>query len=80
MFGENLKSSGDRYYLIFGADVNQDGIVDTGDMNDVDNGSASIMIGYNVPDVNGDGLVDTSDMNMVDNNSAAIVYVRIPFN
>jgi hypothetical protein len=80
VFGENLKSSGDGYYLIYGADVNQDGIVDTGDMNDVDNGSASIMIGYNVPDANGDGLVDTSDMNMVDNNSAAIVYVRIPFN
>ena len=79
VYGENLKSSGDGYYLIYGADVNQDGIVDTGDMNDVDNGSASIMIGYNVPDANGDGLVDTSDMNMVDNNSAAIVYVRLPF-
>ena len=79
VYGENLKSSGDGYYLIYGADVNQDGIVDTGDMNDVDNGSASIMIGYSVPDANGDGLVDTSDMNMVDNNSAAIVYVRLPF-
>jgi len=79
VFGGNLKPSGDGHYLIYGADVNQDGIVDTGDMNDVDNGSASIMIGYNVPDANGDGLVDTSDMNMVDNNSAAIVYSRIPF-
>jgi len=79
VFGSNLKPSGDGYYLVFGADVNQDGIVDTGDMNDVDNGSSSILIGYNVPDANGDGLVDTSDMNMVDNNSAAIVYVRLPF-
>lgn len=78
VFGDNLKFSGDGYYLIYGADVNQDGIVDTGDMNDVDNGSAAILIGYNLPDANGDGLVDTSDMNMVDNNSAAIVYIRIP--
>ncbi len=78
VFGENLKSSGEGYYLIYGADVNQDGLVDTGDMNDVDNGSTAILIGYNFSDANGDGLVDTSDMNMVDNNSAAIVYVRIP--
>jgi hypothetical protein len=78
VFGDNLKFSGDGYYLIYGADVNQDGIVDTGDMNDVDNGSAAILIGYNLPDANGDGLVDTSDMNMVDNNSAAIVYIRLP--
>jgi PKD-like domain len=79
VFGGNLKSSGDGFYLIFGADVNQDGLVDTGDMNDVDNGSAAILIGYNIPDANGDGIVDTSDMNMVDNNSAAIVFIRIPF-
>ena len=79
VFGDNLKSSGDGFYLIFGADVNQDGLVDTGDMNDVDNGSSAILIGYNVSDTNGDGIVDTSDMNMVDNNSAAIVYIRIPF-
>jgi PKD repeat protein len=79
VFGENLKSSGEGFYLIFGADVNQDGLVDTGDMNDVDNGSAAILIGYSVPDANGDGIVDTSDMNMVDNNSAAVVFIRIPF-
>ena len=78
VFGGNLKASGDGRFLIYGADVNQDGIVDTGDMNDVDNGSAAILFGYNANDVNGDGLVDTSDMNLVDNNSAAIVMARIP--
>ena len=78
VFGDNLKASGDGRFLIYGADVNQDGIVDTGDMNDVDNGSAAILFGYHANDVNGDGLVDTSDMNLVDNNSAAIVMARIP--
>ncbi|MFZ2286207.1 MAG: hypothetical protein WAV93_04405 [Bacteroidales bacterium] len=74
----NLKLSRDGVYLIFGADVNQDGIVDTGDMNWVDNGSAAILRGYNAADATGDGIVDTSDMNLVDNNSAAIVRVRRP--
>jgi len=78
VFGSNLGASGDGYYVIYGADVNQDGIVDTGDMNDVDNGSTAILIGYNLPDANGDGLVDTSDMNIVDNNSTAIIMIRLP--
>jgi len=78
VFGSNLGSSGDGYYVIYGADVNQDGIVDTGDMNEVDNGSTAILIGYNLPDANGDGIVDTSDMNIVDNNSTAIVMIRLP--
>lgn len=79
VYGNNLGTSGDGYYVIYGADVNQDGIVDTGDMNDVDNGSTTILIGYNVPDANGDGIVDTSDMNIVDNNSTAIVMIRLPY-
>jgi hypothetical protein len=78
VYGENLGASGDGYFVIYGADVNQDGIVDTGDMNEVDNGSTAILIGYNLPDANGDGIVDTSDMNIVDNNSTAIVMIRLP--
>lgn len=78
VFGSNLGSWGDGYYVIYGADVNQDGIVDTGDMNEVDNGSTAILIGYNLADTNGDGIVDTSDMNIVDNNSTAIVMIRLP--
>ena len=65
-------------FAIYGGDVNGDGIVDTSDMNVVDNGSTSILRGYNAGDVNGDGIVDTSDMNVVDNNSTTIVTVRAP--
>lgn len=78
VYGGNLKLSGDGLHLIYGGDVNQDGIVDTGDMNLVDNGSAAILRGYNAADANGDGIVDTSDMNIVDNNSTAIVRVIRP--
>jgi hypothetical protein len=78
VFGGNLKLSRDGLYLVYGGDVNQDGIVDTGDMNWVDNGSSAILRGYNAADANGDGIVDTSDMNIVDNNSTAIVRVRRP--
>jgi hypothetical protein len=78
IYGNNLGISFDGYSLIYGADVNQDGIVDTGDMNVVDNGSTAILRGYYSADANGDGIVDTSDMNNVDNNSTAIVRVKLP--
>jgi len=78
VYGGNLGLSSDGHYLIYGGEVNQDGIVDTGDMNEVDNGSTSILKGYNAADVNGDGIVDTSDMNIVDNNSTAIVKRKLP--
>jgi hypothetical protein len=78
IYGSNLGVSLDGHFLIYGGDINQDGIVDTGDMNDIDNGSTAILIGYNPADANGDGIVDTSDMNIVDNNSTAIVLIRLP--
>jgi hypothetical protein len=78
VYGGNLGLSSDGHYLIYGGEVNQDGIVDTGDMNEVDNGSTAILKGYNAADVNGDGIVDTSDMNIVDNNSTAIVKRKLP--
>lgn len=79
VYGGNLGHSIDGYYFIYGGDVNQDGIVDTGDMNGVDNGSTAILLGYNYTDVNGDGIVDTGDMNIVDNNSTAIITAKFPF-
>jgi hypothetical protein len=78
VFDGNLGLSTDGYYLIYGGDVDQDGQVDGGDMNEVDNGSTAILIGYNNADVNGDGLVDASDMNIVDNNTTAIVQAHTP--
>ena len=65
-------------YAIWGGDVNQDGIVDTGDMNPVENASTAVVTGYVVEDVNGDGIVDTGDMNIVENNSMAVIQVITP--
>jgi trimeric autotransporter adhesin len=75
---DNLKDTGDGFFVIWGGDVNQDGIVDGGDMNPVDNASTAITFGYVPEDVNGDGIVDGGDMNIVDNNSTAIIMALIP--
>jgi trimeric autotransporter adhesin len=77
-FGNNLKDVGGGNFAIWGGDVNQDGIVDSGDMNPVDNLSTAITFGYVAEDVNGDGIVDSGDMNIVDNNSTAIIMAQLP--
>jgi hypothetical protein len=76
-FGDNQREIG-GIFAIWGGDVNQDGIVDGGDMNPVDNASTAITFGYVPEDVNGDGIVDGGDMNTVDNNSTAIIMALIP--
>jgi hypothetical protein len=65
-------------FVIWGGDVNQDGSVDTGDMNDVENESTAFASGYLAADANGDGFVDTSDMNIVENNSTAFIMFVAP--
>lgn len=76
-YGNNLKAA-NGVYLIFGGDVNQDGVVDTADITPVDNDSGNYLSGYLVSDVNGDGIVDTGDMTIVDNNAATYVGTVIP--
>lgn len=71
-YGNNAVFTGNRY-CIFGGDVNQDGVVDTGDMTPVDNDSAVFAAGYLSTDVNGDGIVDTGDATIVDNNSSQFI-------
>jgi len=71
-FGNNLKFISGKY-VIYGGDVNQDGIVDAGDMSPIDNLSALAVLGYILEDVNGDGLIDASDMAIVDNNSSIAI-------
>jgi hypothetical protein len=77
-FGSNMKVDG-GYAYFFSGDENQDGIVDSTDLNDCDNDSAIFAAGYLATDVNGDGLVDSSDLNLIDNNNAAFVAAVLPF-
>lgn len=76
-FGNNMLQSG-GYSLIYGGDVNGDGLVDSSDMNAVDNDVTAFATGYLATDVNGDGLVDSSDMNLIDNNSSGFVSKVTP--
>jgi parallel beta-helix repeat protein len=65
-------------YVLYGGDVNQDGIVDGSDMAAIDNASTAVLHGYVPEDANGDAIVDGSDMAMIDNNSTATVMVHHP--
>ena len=77
-YGNNMILSGDGRYLLYSGDVNQDDIVDGGDMSPVDNKSATFASGYIPEDINGDGLIDGSDMSFIDNNSAGFVTATFP--
>ncbi len=76
-FGGNLRLIGEKY-CIYGGDVNQDGLVDSGDMVEADNGVINWLTGYLTVDVNGDGLIDSGDMIIIDNNATAFVNRIIP--
>jgi hypothetical protein len=76
-FGSNQQGISGKW-VFWGGDVNQDGIVDSGDMNPVDNAATAITFGYLNVDVNGDGIVDSNDMNIVDNNATSTVYAMTP--
>ena len=71
-YGSNMKNIGGKF-ILYGGDVNQDGIIDISDMIPVDNLSASASMGYLPEDVNGDGLIDISDMIIIDNNSGMAI-------
>ncbi len=76
-FGNNMIFI-DNFYLIYGGDVNQDGIVDAFDQSLTDNDAFEIVTGYVSTDVNGDGIVDAADLSLIDNNSFAFVQSIVP--
>ena len=69
VYGSNMALSTDSHYMIYGGDVNQDGVVDTRDFIGVDNDSFNFASGYLATDVNGDGVIDTRDFIIIDNNN-----------
>ncbi|MBK7212179.1 MAG: hypothetical protein IPH88_02540 [Bacteroidales bacterium] len=77
-YGSNLKFSGEGKYLLFGGDANQDGLVDSGDMINLDNDGSSFVSGYVNSDLNGDGLVDASDLIIADNNGGQFAASMTP--
>jgi hypothetical protein len=77
-YGANLLQMPDGVFVVFGGDVNADGLVDSSDMILVDNDTSAFAAGYLNSDLNGDGLVDSSDMILVDNNTGAFVTSILP--
>ena len=72
VYGGNVMSSGDGYFLIYGGDVNQNGLIESSDMTSIDNLASSFDYGF-IEDVNCDGLIGSSDMTIVDNHNSAFV-------
>lgn len=79
-YGENEVQVDDSplKFAIYCGDVNQDGIIDAGDLSDVDNDAYNSVSGYVSTDVNGDNFVDASDLSIVDNNARIAIIVRNP--
>jgi hypothetical protein len=77
-FGSNLVQMIDGKWAIYGGDVNQDGVVDAGDLSVTDNDAANFLTGYIAADVNGDGLIDTNDIDLINSNSTSFVATKIP--
>lgn len=71
-FGSNMREVA-GVFVMYSGDINQDGIVDSGDMIPLDNDATSFAAGYLGTDVNGDGISDSSDMIFVDNNSTQFI-------
>ena len=78
VYGGNLGLSIDDHYLIYGGDVNQDGVVDTGDFSSVVNEVFNYSSGYIFTDVNGDGITDSGDFTTLVNNSMNYVATSHP--
>jgi hypothetical protein len=77
-YGSNMRLMPDGIWVIYGGDVNQDGIIDAGDMIGVDNDSFIFATGYLVTDCSGDGLIDLSDMMIVENNGRLFIVAVTP--
>jgi N-acetylneuraminic acid mutarotase len=78
VLGGNLMQITSGHYVIYCGDVNQDGIIDSGDMIPVDNACSIFSTGYLPTDINGDGLIDSDDMMIVNDNASAFVSSVIP--
>ena len=79
-FGSNLKLIDETvdHFVIYGADINQDGFVDSGDYPDVVNDNFNYVTGYLPTDINGDGFIDSGDYPIMVNNNYNYVSVVLP--
>ncbi len=77
-YGSNLLNNA-GVYLIYSADINQDGAVDFNDYPNLDISSSTGVLGYDANDLNGDASVDFNDYPIIDANSSNGVILVSPF-
>ena len=76
-YGNNLKLIGSKW-CIYGGDVNQDGFVETADVNLVFTDNVNGSTGYVASDLNGDMLTEIEDLNIVFVNSVLGIMRKAP--
>jgi hypothetical protein len=70
-FGSNLIELSEGAFGLYTGDVNQDGVVDALDIEQLYGAASAFSTGYLSTDCNGDGVVDALDLIVTDNNAAA---------
>ncbi|HAY33988.1 MAG TPA: hypothetical protein PK536_12590 [Ignavibacteria bacterium] len=76
-FGNNMVNVSSEWSNYTG-DVNQEGVVDVGDLSIIDNDAFGFVSGYVASDLNCDNVVDLTDASFADNNAANFVSVVKP--
>jgi hypothetical protein len=76
-YGNNLKLINGRW-CIFGGDINQDGLVETSDLNQVFNDNVNGATGYISTDLNGDNFTEVEDLSIVFRNNILGVEKKTP--
>ncbi|MBK7029749.1 MAG: hypothetical protein IPH45_11260 [Bacteroidales bacterium] len=72
-----MKGLGGKY-VIYGGDINQDGVVNLTDISICDSDANSYVTGYQNSDANGDGIIDAEDLILLDNNAFQSVIAEKP--
>jgi len=76
-FGNNLTQVGTKW-CIYSGDVNQDGLIETVDLNSIFNNNINGVTGYTLTDLNGDLFTEIQDLNIVFVNNLIGVTVKRP--
>lgn len=77
-YGSNLIQLSEGVYGIYGGDINQDGMVNAQDIEQIGAVATLFETGYLSTDCNGDGVTDALDLIITDNNAAAFVEEVLP--
>lgn len=67
-YGNNMKDLGDGNFAIFSGDVNQDGLINNTDLDQLSAAIPFFSPGYSINDLTGDYIIESTDMSLVENN------------